>query len=196
ARLNTTHATTTMSDPGTSMSRSRRYPEEYAIALPGVPTGRVKASPDGNATTGAMTRGSMPYCVAIPRATGMSRATTAEWLMASVSTIPKADRNATTAPGVRAQWLTVMLAIQTAAPEWFRADPSAMAPPYMSSTPQLTYCSMSRHVSSPAAKMSTTPASAMVASPNSSPPTIQAARVPSMMKPMARSRTEGRPIRI
>src|SRR5262249_11538203 len=78
ARLNTVHATTTMSDPGTSMSRSRRYPEEYAIALPGVPTGRVKASPDGNATTGAMTRGSMPYCVAIPRATGMSRATTAE----------------------------------------------------------------------------------------------------------------------
>src|SRR5262249_30831915 len=141
ARLNTTHATTTMRDPGTSMSRSRRYPDEYAIALPGVPTGRVNASPDGSATTGAMTRGSMPYCVAIPRATGMSRATTAEWLMASVSTMPNPERIATTPAGVCAQWLTVLLAIQTAAPEWLIADPSAMAPPYIRRTPQLTYCS-------------------------------------------------------
>src|SRR5262249_31521341 len=161
------------------------------MALPGVPTGRVKASPDGSATTGAITRGSMPYCVAIPSATGMSSATTAEWLMASVSTMPNPDRIATTPSGVCAQWVTVLLAIQTAAPEWLIADPSAMAPPYIRRTPQLTYCSMSLHVSSPAAKISTTAESAMVASPNSSPPTIQAVSVASMMKAIARSRTDG-----
>ena len=36
------------------------------------------------------------------------------------------------------------LAMKVEAPERLRAEPSAIAPPYMRSTPQFTYCSMSR----------------------------------------------------
>src|SRR5205823_10937101 len=100
-----------------------------ACALP-ISGGSVKARPAGRATAGAMTRGSMPDWVAMPRATGMRRATTAEWLIASVSTIPNADTIAMTAAGLWAHRLTVMLAIQLDAPERLRAEPSAIAPPY------------------------------------------------------------------
>src|SRR4249919_3663649 len=106
------------------------------MAFPGVPTGSVKASPDGNATAGAMILGSMPYCLAMPRATGMRSATTAEWLMASVRTMPIAEMMAITSYGFVAQRLIVTLAIQVDAPERLSAEPSAMAPPYMRSTPQ------------------------------------------------------------
>src|SRR5215470_14131010 len=108
------------------MSLSRRYPDEYAIAFPGVPTGNVKARPEGSATTGAMRRGSIPNCFAMPRATGMRRATTAEWLMASVRRMPKAEIIAITASGLWAQRDTVTLAIQTEAPERFSAEPRAI----------------------------------------------------------------------
>ena len=51
---------------------------------------------------------------------------------------------AMTASGLCAQRLTVTLAMKVEAPERLRAEPSAIAPPYMRSTPQFTYCSMSR----------------------------------------------------
>ena len=108
------------------------------MAFPGVPTGNVKARPEGRATAGAMTRGSIPNCWAMPSATGMSSATTAEWLIASVSRMPTAEMKARTCSGLCAQRLTVTLAIHPEAPDRVSAEPSAIAPPYMRSTPQFT----------------------------------------------------------
>src|SRR5262249_34809246 len=110
-----------------------------------------------------MMRGSMPYSWAMPSATGISRATTAEWLSAPVLRIPSAEMTRMTWRGVAAQRSTVMLASHVDAPDLLSAAPSAMAPPYMSSTPQLTYVSTSDHVSSENRKRTTTPASAIEA---------------------------------
>ena len=81
------------------------------------------------------------------------------------------------------------------APERLRAEPSAIAPPYMRSTPQFTYCSMSRQARRSKRKRSTTAPSAMVASPNSSPPMIQAVSVPSITRAIDFSLPEGLPKR-
>ena len=74
----------------------------------------------------------------------MSSATTAELLIASVSTIESAEMIATAAgtaspPSVR--WCAARS--RAAAPELFIAAPSAIAPPYMRRMPQLTYSSTS-----------------------------------------------------
>src|SRR5581483_2755744 len=104
----------------------------------------------------------------MPSATGMSNATTAEWLMASVRRMPIAPTSATTCTGVAAHRLTVSPASHADAPERLSAEPSAIAPPYMSSTPQLTKGSTSGHLSSRKTKIAITPASAIEASPTSS----------------------------
>src|SRR5437764_12509862 len=109
------------------------------MALPGVPTGKVKARPEGSATAGAMTRGSIPNCWAMPSATGMSSATTAEWLLASARGVPIAEVRASTWEGLCGQRLTVTLAIQPEAPEGVIAERRRIAPPFMGREPQFKY---------------------------------------------------------
>src|SRR5512140_755890 len=108
------------------------------MAFAGVPIGKVNAKPAGSATIGAMRRGSIPNSRATPMVTGINRATTAEWLMASVSRIATSEIIRVTVIGLEAHWLIVACESQVAAPDLLIAEPRAMAPPYISSTPQLT----------------------------------------------------------
>ena len=67
------------------------------------------------------------------------------------------------------------------------AEPRQIAPPYIKITPQLTYSSMSRQLTSSSTKSTTTAPSAMFARPSSSPSRTQVKNVATIKSPMARS---------
>src|SRR5512139_971001 len=185
--LKTSHDTSPSSAPGTTMSRMLKCPEEYAMALAGVPIGSVVASPAGTAITSAMMRGSIPNSPAMPRLTGINSATTAELLIASVNKMARKDTiNTTVVPPV-AQRVIVACASQAAAPDLLMAAPRQMAPPYIRITPQLTYRSTSPQLTRRSANSTTTAPKAILARPNSSPPITHALKVTAMTKAMARS---------
>src|SRR3990170_3806607 len=97
--------------------------------------------------------------------TGTSTAMTAALLIASVSVIARNEKTAKTATGVVAQDPITVSTIHLAAPLLSRAEARMMAPPYMSMMPQLTYSSMSFHLTSLSMKRTTTEERATVESP-------------------------------
>jgi hypothetical protein len=108
------------------------------MALAGVPIGSVNAMPAGTATSGAMTRGSMPNCCATAMLTGITIATAAELLITSVSATVASEIIITTETGPAAHCEIVCCATHPAAPLLFSAEPRQIAPPYIRISPQFT----------------------------------------------------------
>ncbi len=78
------HATIFNIIPPINVSLGLTNPEEYAMAIAGVPMGRMKAKPDGTVKANVVITGFIEKSIASPIVIGIKSATTAVLLMASV----------------------------------------------------------------------------------------------------------------
>src|SRR3990170_3812897 len=157
------------------------------MAFAGVDMGRVKANPAGTAMAYVTMEASMENLSERPIPTGRSMAMTAALLMPSVRTMARSENAATAAHGLETHSPSVFSASHPAAPLLSSAEPKIIAPPYMSIMPQLTYSSISFHLTSLSTKSKTTEIKAMVASPPAAPHITHANTVSPSTAPTAYS---------
>ena len=107
------------------------------MALGGVPTGKQNASPEGMVMIRVKNSAEIPVCATNPKESGIRITTAAALLIASVMRIDNRDNRMIKSQGDNFAPPRASLTSQSMAWVSYKAFPKAMAPPYITITPQL-----------------------------------------------------------